>query len=551
MAFPGSSNLTAIVVEGIGGVVESAPSLLQILQDNPVAVVVTTVAVVAVAVVGRAVLPCGQAAQAKPKVEEATRELPKPEAKPKKAPTLAIADLWGVYQPISVLLAKDAVTTAKHSTYKSGYKSADDKGRVFNFHAAPIDPGTMDWTKQPTWDALKKRNTQEFIAIAEVKEGDALPAAVTWSWKPVDKLRGSRDCDNPSPGLRFAAVDGKALTGDGSNGSCTAPVWDKTITLEGKATALHISAVKVLCPNVGGDGFQIRATFPQDEFERCGGSGAPPSDATGTIRIWKRIDVEYLYMQGASLPIDSVPKYYEPAFVQVDVTAGKEFGRVDVLAKSYATAGPKMDEIANAEGTYKKRMGWFLLFACYSAYTPPADAGDEVHRYAASHCSIKVWDGGSLADQDLVQVQNNEFAVGSKKTKAYYKKYGQLRGVILETPPPNVKPDKLRLFKNKATEVEDENYVDFRVASMHAYPEVDNRSVMIVEPEDYCTDFQPNSWSKNAKLLLQYPKDTVVVNYSESVTWLGKGGFSYPNAFSAKFVYTEARNLRGRSQSRE
>lgn len=161
-----------------------------------------------------------------------------------------------------------------------------------------------------------------------------------------------------------------------------------------------------------------------------------------------------------------------------------------------------------------------------------------------------MWDG-SLADQDLVLVQGNEFAVGSKKTKASYKKHGQLRGVILEIGPPDVKPDKLRLFKNKATETEDENYVDFRVASMHAYPEVNNKSVMIVEPEDYCTDFQPNNWYNNAKLLLQYPKDTVIVNYSESVTWLGKGGFSYPNAFSAKFVYTEARNLRGRSHSRD
>ena len=285
----GSSNLTTLVVEGIGGVVESAPSLLQTLQDNPVAVVVTALAVVAVAVVGRAVLPCGRPAR---QTEGRGSDPGTSQTQTQEGACACDCGPVGVYQPVSVLLPKDAVAAAKHSTYKSGYKSADDKGRVFNFHAAPVDPGTMDWTKQKTWDDLKAGNTQEFIVIAEVKEGDAVPAFVTWSWSAVGKMRGSRDADDASQrGLRFAAVDGQALTGDGSDGTCKAPVWDKTITLDSKQVTMHISAVKVVCTYVGGDGFQIKAKFPQDEFDRCSGAGRHPrtrpgSSASGNASTW-------------------------------------------------------------------------------------------------------------------------------------------------------------------------------------------------------------------------------------------------------------------------
>ncbi len=543
---------TTALIEGIGGVLEDPSVLLQTVQANPVATLVVAVVGVAVAV-GMTVLPCGRVVKTKP-VEPKEEPAPpiKKEVKeaPKKAPALAIVDLWGVYKPVSSLLPKTTDITAKHATYEPGYKSADGKGRVFNFHAAPVDPGSQDWKKQTTWDALKKRNTQEFIAIAQVQEGTSLPASVIWSWTADGKPRGSRDCDDETQtGLRFAAVDGKALQGDGSNGKCTAPVWDKTITRDGKPVTMHVSAVKVLCTNVGGDGFKIQATFPEDVFTSCGGSGKAPVDETGVIRVWKRIDVEYLFMQDASLPVDTVPKYYEPAFVQMDITDGKQIDKADVLdTTEYKKAIVKMTAIATDKAKYPKKIGWFLLVACHSAFTPPVSAGDEDACYAAGHCSIEVWTG-SNADEELCQVVGTKFAVGLNRTSATNKKDGELRGVIVDVALPNPPPTKIRLFKNKATENEDENYVDFLVASVHAHPADNRKSVIIIEPEDYCTDFQPNTWAQDRKLLLQYPNDTVVVNYSSSASWLGHGGFSYPNAFSAKFVFSAARNLRGHSVS--
>ena len=211
-------------------------------------------------------------------------------------------------------------------------------------------------------------------------------------------------------------------------------------------------------------------------------------------------------MKDASLPVDSVPKYYEPAYVQMDVAAGKEIPKLAILSDSYSNAEVAMADIATTQAVYVKKIGWFLLVACYSAFTPPPLAGDEATRYAASHCSVKVWTGGA-ADEELGLIQGIEFGVGSNKTKAAYKKHGELRGVVLTVAKPATTPAKIRLFKNKATEAEDEDYVDFLVASLHAYPEDAGKTVAIVQPEDYCTDFQPNTWAKDRKLLMQYPKD--------------------------------------------
>ncbi len=544
-------NIVSTLIEGVGAVFEDPGILLQVVQQNPVVAVAVTV--VAAVGIGMTILPCGRTSAKK--IEQPV-EKPKPKPKlegvedrpkvVKKAPALAIADLWGVYQPVNQLLRKDAATTAKHSTYAAGYKSSDDKGRVFNFHRAPIEPATMDWTIQPTWENLKQANTQEVIAIVIVEEGDLRPTEVVWKWAAEGPLRGSRDKDDASQtGLRFASVDGQALSSDSSNdraGTCTAPVWQKTLTIKDGPKVVYISAVKLVCTNVGGDGFKLNASFSRSEFERCGGSGEGPSDTTGVIRIWKRIDVEFLRMTDTVLEVDGVPKYYEPAFVQMDITLAREIQRDDILATDYDTAPPVMAQLARTNARRNKDVGWFLLMSCCSAYTPPVVVGDEANRYNATHCSITVYKG----DAAFTHVKDQEFYIGTTITTATYKRHDRLMGVIVDTAPPVNLPPKIRLFQNLANQPEDENYVDFRVVSSHAYGQ---KSVFIVEPEDYCTDFQANTLANERKLLLQYPKETVGVRYSEKVEWLGRGGFSFPNNFSVRFIYTGTRNLRGQSAS--
>jgi hypothetical protein len=123
-------------------------------------------------------------------------------------------------------------------------------------------------------------------------------------------------------------------------------------------TAIHgqESRVRLHLTNVGGDNYRVTARVH-------GGPSPAASVTTGTMTMWKRIDVEFHQMRGvAALPVDEVARAYEPAFIQLDFTAPIALPHQPAL-----TAGLDFDAAARrlARRVFNNahRPGWFLLIA--------------------------------------------------------------------------------------------------------------------------------------------------------------------------------------------
>jgi hypothetical protein len=291
---------------------------------------------------------------------------------------LSLTAIEGLYKPGYVV---EGDVAPKGSGYLEGYSSDDDQGRIFINHLPRTDPAQ-------SWDDVVTKDAQfiELHAQVDVVQGNMSPEArVEWEWfdpndaehpethdhgarvpdevdvddKPRSMLnRGT--CDYPSPSSKDMARF--AQSGDfGFADGATIKLCDTQIK-EGKSCVrLHVS-------NVAGDNFVVRARIKKSPRV------APSSETqTGVMTVWKRIDVEYVRMEGAfALPIAKVPPFFEPARVQMDFSSERT-----VPAKPFLTILDKDEETACAEYasaspgkgefTSEGKPGWFFLAAAERA----------------------------------------------------------------------------------------------------------------------------------------------------------------------------------------
>ena len=105
-----------------------------------------------------------------------------------------------------------------------------------------------------------------------------------------------------------------------------------------------VSKVRFHATNVGGDNFKIKAVVWQ--LLRMIDKGA---DETGLMTMWKRIDVEYRKMPSAlDIPVEKVPPFFAPAFVQMDFTKPLPADDVEFLAPTRNEMDPLASKLVSA-----------------------------------------------------------------------------------------------------------------------------------------------------------------------------------------------------------
>jgi len=335
-----------------------------------------------------------------------------------------ITKIEGLYKPGHS--NKDDTGHDKLSGYKEGYTSSDDRGRIFINHI-PFSQASNDWQK--AW----KKDTQYIELTVELKDvsPDALPAdtQVIWEWEDPDDPSNSgvrldttgkiedrssipvredagqyldpsdysfeKKKGNWKPVERQTAEDNRGTCDYPSPGSGDQPTYEqidpyKLVEVDDRACETRVqnkkSKVRLHCTNVGGDNLKVRVRLkPHPSIQDKG------DDETGRMTMWKRIDIEYRRMKGAEkLPVDEVPPYFEPAFVQMDFTNEQEARpKKEYLAiqkADYDDAKEKYVKAPNA-GVFEHEYdpGWFLLVSAHQAYkkigsaTVGADASEMVY----------------------------------------------------------------------------------------------------------------------------------------------------------------------------
>jgi len=300
--------------------------------------------------------------------------------------TLELVEVAGLYKPGHDDPADVTEGTTKDSGYELGYKSDDDKGRMFVNHIPRTDPSV-------TWESVRKKDTQyiELEVTVVGSDGQDVPAGtrVQWTWE---------DPDDPSNAAMHAhasgLVDPKDSGLDPSNdnlgdrdfpqpGDAQIPKYEaldpygvEDVDANTVTTAIHNgrSRVRMHYTNVGGDNFRVTARLSQHQLVQPGAE-----DATGLLTVWKRIDLEYRKMVGAhSLPVDGLAPVYEKCFVQLDVTEELSSPRLNSLSPTDATFDVASSKYVKKPpaGVFENesKPGWFLLVAAHRAVASVAAA---------------------------------------------------------------------------------------------------------------------------------------------------------------------------------
>ena len=324
-------------------------------------------------------------------------------------------EIRGLYQP-----GHDDSAARGGSTigcgYRLGYRSHDDRGRIFINHVPRASPSAL-------WQAARRRDTQYIEAIVSVRGfGGTLPSGVEveWTWSDpddptdtgmhaaaaahVDPGGGGADdnrgqCDYPSPAAGSAAtfeqLDAFTMTPVGTHG-CRTPVTGGQ------------SGVRLHCTNVGGDNLRLRATVSHP------GLAGTAEVETGVMTMWKRIDVEYKELEGAyTFPVGfraDLQEHFDQCFVQLDVEPVQVVrGAPDHLVRRRAQLERAASRLARspADGgifDHAGQPGWFLLVAAKHASRDIATSQGSRVRNAAGGGTFTAtaeprWYGGSDPSQ--------------------------------------------------------------------------------------------------------------------------------------------------------
>ncbi len=283
----------------------------------------------------------------------------------------------------------------KLAGYHAGYLSHDHKGRIYVNRDL-----TGNWVK----------NTQLIQVTVEVTpKGMPLPADAKVRWTvldPDDRFNDATEChrewgsyidpnDYDASGQPTGALDDDNARAYSETAAATRaqlfdkdPRWEQegshTLTVGSDEEALtdidpatKQSKVKIHCPNIGGTNLILRADV--QTATRCTVFPAQ----TGTMTMWKRVDVQLLKMQGAhSLQnaVRDVPQHLEPACVQLDFHTENALAAAHTrqhMSTSIGTLTSRSLAWLHRGGVFTHRVdkGWFCLAAAQYSLPVPATGG--------------------------------------------------------------------------------------------------------------------------------------------------------------------------------
>jgi hypothetical protein len=329
--------------------------------------------------------------------------------------SLSITEVAGLYKPGHSDPADVTAGTAKRSGYLAGYKSDDDRGRIFVNHIPRVDPSVP-------WQDVREKDKQYIelaVSVTAVGGIGRVPAGarVQWTWDDPDDpsnaamhsfasgLVDPNDAgldptndnlgkhDHPSKdagtGAKFEALGSFGLEEIDANTASTAIVGG-------------VSRVRVHCTNAGGDNFRVRVGVRAHQLVLPGAE-----DATGLMTMWKRVDVEYQVMEDAfDLPVDGMAPYFEPCFVQMDVAPRQIVPKVEHIAVRDRDVSPACAQYVKAPPTgvfaNEGKPGWFLLVAAHRAARDIATSTRTTLYTGAAKVGEHDYGGGDKADTIVV-----------------------------------------------------------------------------------------------------------------------------------------------------
>jgi len=301
---------------------------------------------------------------------------------------LAITDVAGLYRPghddRDPDRAHNDPEIERRSGYQPGYRSQDDLGRIFVNSVPRVQTST-------SWQSVRTRDTQYIELTVRVSATQGrVPGGlrVDWSWVDPDDLSdepmntdaaqlidpndglgplgddnvGVRDwpTKDAGAGAAFEEMPGFGLIAGADMASCHTAIVD------------GVTKVRLHCTNVAGDNFRVSA-FLRDAPQASAAMGA----STGTMTVWKRIDLEYREMAGAvHLPVEQAAAAFEQAFVQLDVHWLSDAPTKAHMSKKAAHTHRDVRAYLRKSTVFEnhQRPGWFVLI---SALLPAEDIKED------------------------------------------------------------------------------------------------------------------------------------------------------------------------------
>lgn len=442
--------------------------------------------------------------------------------------SVAIAEVEGLYKP-----GHDDGHD-KLSGYKEGYKSEDDKGRIFINHK-PITQASDDWQK--AWEA----DTQYIELTVEVDPNpDTLPAdaRVVWEWEDPDDPSNEKMREDAGQYVDPPDYDQSGYAGpteDDNQGQCDYPNPDSgseavfeevdpyKLSKSGTRTCQTLvvnneSKVRLHCTNVGGDNYRVNVRLNSHPTIKV-----IDGDKTGAMTMWKRIDVEYHKMPNAlELPVDEVPPYFENAFVQMDFTSPLHTPDQKYVAKTESEKGPKTSKLAKDGFDNVYKPGWFFLLSARGAVEDVETANSKV-----------------IYDSDDPDRYKNIFGGSSKGSLAKFAS-GHPNRIILDDFIPEKDKDgndvDVAAIKLKENTVDGDREVLFSVKSIRRDPGRDKTEIAI-HAIDYTSEFEPRNgrighYGYGRLVAYRYPRHTRFWQHTGSrwVDDLRSGGYKFPDS---------------------
>jgi hypothetical protein len=254
--------------------------------------------------------------------------------------------------------------TSKHSGYVDGYRSEDDKGRIFT-----------NRNLDGTW--LKDRQCIEITVLVAVSPaGCSLPsnAKIEWTFEDPDDPTiaaprvhpDSARLIEPNAYDQDEAKKANAHYNDPRRkATATAHFEESDRKLVTPVAATGSSTVRFHVSDVGGDNYRVYAKpiLP--------GASSITAAQTGVMTVWDRIEIEYVKMASASeLPVDQIAPLYEIACVQMDVSERRvvegAFFDLPHMGNGQDSADEACDNYVKKDGgvfRHEFQGGWFCLVA--------------------------------------------------------------------------------------------------------------------------------------------------------------------------------------------
>ena len=256
---------------------------------------------------------------------------------------------------------------APRSRHVDGYRSEDDRGRIF------ID-------RTPTGRYRRNHQSIQLSARIHSPTGSPIPssAQIQWTYTDPDDIfdtdprvhrqwlryldegdyrsgghpRGQHGDDNEGVAPRWRARPRHSLVRESRNVAVTRVVGGES------SIALH-------CPDIGGDSLIVKA-----EVINAPGTHIPAK--TGIMTMWKHINVEYVRMPTAyRLPVNRVPPVFEDACVEMNFAPERVLQR----SQDRATMADQPEEREQRASEFIVRNfqncrngGWFFLCAANLPY---------------------------------------------------------------------------------------------------------------------------------------------------------------------------------------